>query len=453
MTQIAIVQAAPQPAPPSGPPASSNPTSFSPHLENAVAGGAKTSDDTSSNSSEQIRPNPDDPGSGSSASNLSTSIAPTDNTAALAKTTSPKWNQLSTEVDTSGNLKQLHSELSAGETKISPSLPPSLTHKSESFIKINIALTDTQGNTIQPAPLTDNDTILRQLQQIINNGNETGTVSIQGKANRASLQAGSEAAAKLGALISTQMREPQKVIEKPGLKTQTLRQDVLAQYLEAKVNTREQSNSSSNATNGDQQTGANNQQLTATSLQPNSSLSPDQSNSFQQIAALLQDVHVNSQDNSAKPMILSSGTVVYEEDVMQQLVERFQIFKQVNDTRLTLKLHPAELGELQIDLIVKEGSIKANILAQSQQIQEMVERNLPRLRNSLAEQGYTIEEILVTSQSEAVTDYNLFEQHLSHRNDYTPSTTEDNRPNGFNIVLEDAVEETTGSTTGVNIKV
>jgi len=134
------------------------------------------------------------------------------------------------------------------------------------------------------------------------------------------------------------------------------------------------------------------------------------------------------------------------------MVDKFQLVKQPDDTRLTLKLHPKELGELRIDLTVKEGSIKANVLAQSHQIQQIVERNLPKLKNSLVAQGYTIDEILVTSQSDSVADFNFFEQHLSQRkNDHSPLTDND-KTTDFNSIIEDVVQNTIHSASGFNVK-
>jgi hypothetical protein len=448
MTQIAIVQAAPRPTPPEGPPSSNNQTSFSPHLENAVRGESQAPNNTSSDESTQIDPYPDDTSDTTPGSNVFSSNAPIENPTSQIKNTDSNWNRQADGADTLKHLKQLRTELTTTDAKITPSLPQSSAHRGDTPFKINIAFTDNQGNTIQPAPLTENDGILRQLQQIIHNSSETGTVSIQGTVNGFS---GGLAGDKSGR-FSSQVREPHLIFEKTGQKTQTLRQDALAQYLDAKVNTREQGNNSSNTTNSEQQNGANSQQF-STHLQPNASLSTEQTAGFQHVSTLLQDLPGSHAQNSGKSIILSSGNVVYEEDIMHQVVERFQIFKQQNDTRLTLKLHPAELGALQIDLTVKEGSIKANVLAQSQQIQEIVERNLPKLRNSLAEQGFTIEEILVTSQTDSITDFNLFEQHLADRNNYTPAVREVKEPNSFSMVLEDAVEETIGWKTGVNIKV
>lgn len=444
MTQIAIVQAAPQPATPGGPPSSNNQTSFSPHLENAAGGKSQARNSTSSDESTQINPYSDETPGTTPGSNVFSSNTPVENSTSQFKNSDPNWNQQANSAEVPDHLKQLRTEIPI----ISSSLPQSPAHRGDTPFKINIAFTDNQGNTIQPAPLTENDGMLRQLQQIINSSSETGTVSIQGTVNGFS---GGLAGDKPGS-FSSQMHEPHLIFEKTGQKTQTLRQDALAQYLDAKVNTREQGNNSSNTTNNEQQNGTNSQQFSS-HLQPNASLSTEQTASFQQVSAILQDVPGSHAQNSGKSIILSSGNVVYEEDIMHQVAERFQIFKQQSDTRLTLKLHPAELGELQIDLTVKEGSIKANVLAQSQQIQEIVERNLPKLRNSLAEQGFTIEEILVTTQSDSITDFNLFEQHLADRNNYTPQVREVKDPDSFNMVLEDAVEEAIGWTTGVNIKV
>lgn len=448
MTQIAIVQTAPKPPPPGAPPSSNNQTSFSPHLENAVGGESQVPSNTSSDESTQIDPYSDDTPGTTPGSNVFSSNTPVGNSASQFKNGDPNWNQQANGAEIPDHLKQLRTELTTTDAKISSSLSQSPAHRGDTPFKINIAFTDNQGNTIQPAPLTGNDGILRQLQQIIHNSSETGTVSIQGAVNGFS---GGLAGDNSGR-FSGQMREPHIIFEKTGHKTQTLRQDALAQYLDAKINTREHGNNSSNTTNSEQQNGTNSQQFSA-HLQSNSSLSTEQAAGFQQVSTLLQDVSGSHAQNSGKSIILSSGNIVYEEDIMHQVVERFQVFKQQNDTRLTLRLHPAELGELQIDLTVKEGSIKANVLAQSLQIQEIVERNLPKLRNSLTEQGFTIEEILVTTQSDSITDFNLFEQHLADRNNYTPTVREVKEPNSFNMVLEDAVEETIGWKTGVNIKV
>lgn len=319
-------------------------------------------------------------------------------------------------------------------------------------LNIDINVNGVQLQTSQPSRFSENNTILQQLHLIINNSNETGTVSIEGTVNKYTLHAPGEADPKLSGFVFNQVHETEKIIDKPSLKNPTLRQDINGQYIEAKMNAREQGNNGSNTETGSQQSSSNSEQLSSSSPL-NQAAVPEQSGSYQQISTLMQEIQNNQVPNSAKPITLPSSTVVYEEDVIQQLLERFQISRKPNDTRISLKLHPAELGELKIDITVKEGSIKAHVIAQSQHVQEMIERNTLKLRNALEDQGFAIEELLVTSESDSVTDFNLFEQNLSHQNNFTSPATETKNRDGFNSILEDAVEDFTVTSTGVNIKV
>jgi len=119
-----------------------------------------------------------------------------------------------------------------------------------------------------------------------------------------------------------------------------------------------------------------------------------------------------------------------------------------------IKLHPAELGELKIDLTVKEGSIRANVVAQSQHVQEIIEKNLAKLKAVLEEQGFSVDEILVTSQSDSVGDFNLFDKNLSGGDDHTPQQMK--REPGYSeseFTLEELIVDTPTSTTGVNVKI
>ncbi len=318
-------------------------------------------------------------------------------------------------------------------------------------LKIDITAATTQNKNNPLPQVAQSQSVLQQLQQIINNANETGTVSIQGTVNSYSLQNYGGAGTKPGGIISNQIFEHGKIAEKPGSQVPTLRQDMLAQYFDARVNAGEPGDSGQNSQSSDQQNSATNQQ-TSTTPQVNPSLSPDQAGSFQQLSTLMQDMQTSQTQNSAKPVILPSGTIVNEDNVLQQIVDRFQINSRSNDTKISLKLHPEELGELKIDLTLKEGSIKANVIAHNQHVLEIIEKNIAKLRNTLEDQGFTIEEIVVTSESDSVPDFDLFEEHLSRQKDFSPATTESVNHNEFDIALEDAVEHSVELSTGVNIQ-
>lgn len=296
-----------------------------------------------------------------------------------------------------------------------------------------------------------NQAILQQLQNIINNSSETGTVSIQATNNNSTLQYQGEAVIQSAGIIPSQILEPGKFTDKPGSNLPTLRQDMLGQYFEAKLNARESGDSGATTQNNEQQSNTNSQQPTP-SVPSNSTLSPDQSTGFHQVSTLMQNIPPGQTQNSGQPVVLPSGTVVNEDNVVQQVVERFQINTRVNETKLHLKLHPAELGELKIDLTLKDGSIKAHVVAQSQQVQEIIEKNMIKLRNTLEDQGFLIEEILVTSESDSVPEFDLFDQQLSQQSDFSPAITKTQVNNNFDGALEEAFEQSSASSTGLNIQ-
>jgi len=323
---------------------------------------------------------------------------------------------------------------------------------SEDFLlRKAITITDSTGNIIQPPPLTADSTLSLQLQKLVHTGNETGTVMIQGTFTRTALQTTIKTENEYEGFVPPQFTEQLWKSEKPGQQTGSLRQNILGQYFEAKANSRDHNTYSPQFTDDPLQKETN--QHSTSPLQQSIQDPADPLNNPQYISHSLQDTPGQLSNSSSKAVFLSSGIVVYEEDIIQQMVDRFQLIKQPNDNRLTLKLHPKELGELRIDLTVKEGSIKANVLAQSHQIQQIVERNLPKLKNSLVAQGYTIDEILVTSQSDSVADFNFFEQQLSQRNNDPSPVTDKEKSTAFNTIIEDVVQKTIHSSSGLNIKV
>lgn len=108
-----------------------------------------------------------------------------------------------------------------------------------------------------------------------------------------------------------------------------------------------------------------------------------------------------AQSMSGKPMAetpmvqLPSGQQVAESQIFDQVVARFTGSFNGESGRMVLRMQPAELGSLKLELMVEGDRIRANIHAQSQQVQEVLERNLPQLRNALAEQGLKIDQFQV----------------------------------------------------------
>jgi flagellar hook-length control protein FliK len=98
---------------------------------------------------------------------------------------------------------------------------------------------------------------------------------------------------------------------------------------------------------------------------------------------------------SAPAVQLPSGQQVAESQIFDQVVTRMSGSFNGESGKMVLRLQPAELGSLKLELVIEGDKIRANLVAQSHQVQEVLERNLPQLRSALAEQGLKIDHFQV----------------------------------------------------------
>lgn len=96
---------------------------------------------------------------------------------------------------------------------------------------------------------------------------------------------------------------------------------------------------------------------------------------------------------------LPSGQSVPESEVLGQVLGRVQLGGPRPGSSISMKLHPEELGEVKLELVVEKDRVRALIVAQSQQVQEVLERHLPRLREALQQQGLKVDELQVSVDS------------------------------------------------------
>lgn len=131
--------------------------------------------------------------------------------------------------------------------------------------------------------------------------------------------------------------------------------------------------------------------------------------------------------SAAATQTLPSGRVVREQDIFNQFSERFQITSRNMETKVNIRLNPRELGELKLDITVREGAIRANVFAQSEIARTVIEKNVGRLKTVLEQQGFTVEEITVTAADRALTEFALFDDNSPEDNaaesGYTAETT------------------------------
>ncbi len=99
-------------------------------------------------------------------------------------------------------------------------------------------------------------------------------------------------------------------------------------------------------------------------------------------------------------MQLPSGQHVAESQLVDQVVTHLAGSSNGETGRMRLRLQPAELGSVRLDLIVDGDRLRAHLQAQTQQVQEVLERHLPQLREALQQQGLKIDEFRVDVQSD-----------------------------------------------------
>jgi flagellar hook-length control protein FliK len=192
----------------------------------------------------------------------------------------------------------------------------------------------------------------------------------------------------------------------------------------------------------------------------NSFTSPDNSGSSQQAAqfslasTLTQNVQ-NSQNTASTTWsnFMSQGTTLYESSLLNQVMQHFQVNSSAQASKMVLKLYPEELGELKIDIQLKDGSIKANIVTQNQQVQQVLEKYIPKLKAFMEQQGLTVDDILVTNQSNDVGKHDLFQQDFADSNDFSSSSKSTKSPSFIDLSLEKAFSEKTDTVSGVNVTI
>jgi len=96
---------------------------------------------------------------------------------------------------------------------------------------------------------------------------------------------------------------------------------------------------------------------------------------------------------------LPSGQSVSETRIVDQVTSRIAIDKNHETSRISIKMHPEELGHVSLDLSVEHGRAKVHLVAQNLQVQEVLEKNLPRLRDALEQQGLKLDHLQVSVDS------------------------------------------------------
>jgi flagellar hook-length control protein FliK len=102
---------------------------------------------------------------------------------------------------------------------------------------------------------------------------------------------------------------------------------------------------------------------------------------------------------ASKAMAARGGLPAY---VVRQVSDQIALMARNNQSQLRLALKPPELGELTIKLSLREGVLKATLVADSASAKQTLEAGLNELKQQLAQQGLKLErmEVVVSPDAE-----------------------------------------------------
>jgi flagellar hook-length control protein FliK len=320
-------------------------------------------------------------------------------------------------------------------------------------------------------PINKNEALLtQQLQAILTGTSSQDTLSI-----RTSSHSQSAPTAALSTLSSPYLQSPDDtsltataspqvaIIEGAVAGTEApdaaegVRKNVEEQFLNAKLEalTNKDSAKNQHQNTSQQENSANqaNQQSTNASL-ATSLANNEQTGLFTLTALGAQTTAATPVNASLAQPALPPGAPVPAEEIINHLVDRFSINPRLQTSKISLNLSPAELGALKIDIIVKGDSIKAHIAANSPQVQETIEKYMPKLRTILEQQGFTIEDFQVTLDSTSSDANDFFQKHYSSRQDSGPQTKFMSSNDSFDLALNSAEEIlSTSPNSGINLSI
>ena len=95
----------------------------------------------------------------------------------------------------------------------------------------------------------------------------------------------------------------------------------------------------------------------------------------------------------------SAPLPVAEENIYQQVASRISMVDGERHSRITMKLYPEELGQVKLEMVVEGDRVRIQLHAQSQQVHDVLEKYLPKLRDAFEQQGLKLEHVQVSSDS------------------------------------------------------
>ena len=137
------------------------------------------------------------------------------------------------------------------------------------------------------------------------------------------------------------------------------------------------------------------------------------------------EITINDLTNNKEVNLDLKEFKVHKISNMQEIIENYSVIKDKivnslensikflinnNENKVSIKLHPPELGKIHIELVVKDNNVEAKINTENHHVREVILSNLEQLKSNLNNSGFQISKFNV----EVGGFKNFFEQNFNN---------------------------------------
>lgn len=109
------------------------------------------------------------------------------------------------------------------------------------------------------------------------------------------------------------------------------------------------------------------------------------------------------------PTAAASLFSVPEAPVIEQVIDNASLRDLGEKRQLTIELHPAELGQVKLDLVQEKDRLQLHLQAATHEVCDILEKHLPRLQEALQQQGLRLDSVQVSVDGQRQHQQGMFE--------------------------------------------
>lgn len=151
----------------------------------------------------------------------------------------------------------------------------------------------------------------------------------------------------------------------------------------------------------------------------------DRDSHLERAGVLTQNLFEHVRDAVSTQSVSSAQSTQFAMRIMNQVLDALKVVSKENMTSMEMQLNPESLGKINVQVVVKEGIVTAQIVAQNEAVKEAIESQITVLKDNMVGQDIKIQEVEVTVSSHA------FEENLQQGGENRQNEQQDNRRRKF----------------------